>query len=173
MIATRNLFAWSFDRLAPAGVADVNERLHTPVMATVIVALWVELLNFLNIYEGLSALLINVIAVMAVAFIAVAISAILMPFTRRNIFDSAPSMVRSRLAGVPVLTIVGVVMLLSWIFVLYVTFATTAFGQVAPLSMLEAFAVPVLGLIYYVVVRIVRERQGIQLKAAFQEIPPE
>jgi APA family basic amino acid/polyamine antiporter len=39
MIATRNLFAWSFDRLAPAGVAEVNERLHTPVTATIIVAL--------------------------------------------------------------------------------------------------------------------------------------
>jgi APA family basic amino acid/polyamine antiporter len=131
------------------------------------------LLNYLNIYQGLSALLINVIAVMALAFIAVAISAILMPFTRRSIFEAAPSMVRARVVGIPALTIVGVVMLLSWLFMLYVTFATTAFGQVAPTSMLEAFAVPVLGLIYYVIVRMVRERQGIQLKAAFQEILPE
>jgi hypothetical protein len=64
-------------------------------------------------------------------------------------------------------------MLLSWAFVLYVTFATTAFGQVAPKSMIEAFAVPIIGVIYYVVVRLVRAQQGIQLKAAFQEIPPE
>lgn len=173
LIATRNLFAWSFDRLAPAGVAEVNDRLHTPVVATIVVALWVELLNYLNIYQGLSALLINVIAVMAVAFIAVALAAILMPFTRPNLFNSAPAMVRAKVAGIPWLTIVGVVMLLSWAFVLYVTFATTAFGQVAPLSMVEAFAVPILGAIYYLIIRFVRERQGIQLKAAFQEIPPE
>lgn len=82
-------------------------------------------------------------------------------------------MVRARIAGIPWLTIVGVVMLLSWVFVLYVAFTTTAFGQVAPQSMIEAFAVPVLGLVYYLVVRFVRARQGIQLKAAFQEIPPE
>jgi hypothetical protein len=62
---------------------------------------------------------------------------------------------------------------LSWAFVLYVTFATTAFGKVSPLSMAEAFAVPVLGLIYYLIVRLVRQRQGIQLSAAFREIPPE
>src|SRR6266446_1328629 len=173
LIATRNLFAWSFDRLAPAGVAEVNDRLHTPVVATITVAVWVEVLNYLNIYQGLSALLINVIAVMAVAFIAVALSAIIMPFARPNIFNSAPSMVRARIAGVPWLTIVGVVMLLSWGFVLYVTFATTAFGQIAPKSMIEAFAVPILGAIYYLVVRVVRARQGIQLTAAFQEIPPE
>ena len=173
LIATRNLFAWSFDRLAPARVAEVNDRLHTPVVATVVVALWVEVLNYLNIYQGLSALLINVIAVMAVAFIAVALAAILMPFTRPNLFNSAPAMVRASIGGIPWLTIAGVVMLLSWAFVLYVTFATTAFGQVAPISMIEAFAVPILGAIYYLVIRMVRERQGIHLKAAFQEIPPE
>jgi len=40
-------------------------------------------------------------------------------------------------------------------------------------SMIEAFAVPILAAIYYLIVRVVRARQGIQLKAAFQEIPPE
>jgi APA family basic amino acid/polyamine antiporter len=173
LIATRNLFAWSFDRLAPTGVAEVNDRLHTPVIAIVVVACWVELLNLLNIYLGLSALLLNVIAVMAVAFIAVAIAAILMPYTRRNLFESSPTMVRARLAGIPLLTIVGVFMLLSWVFVLYVAFATTAFGQISLTSMLEAFAFPILGVIYYLIVRSVRARQGIQLAAAFQEIPPE
>jgi APA family basic amino acid/polyamine antiporter len=173
LIATRNLFAWSFDRLVPAGVSEVNERLHTPVTATVIVVLWVILLNYLNVYQGLSALLLNVIAVMALAFIAVSLAAILMPFTRRNIFDECPPMVRARIAGVPVLTIVGVIMLLSWGFVLYVAFATTAFGQISLTSMLEAFAVPILGLIYYLIIRQVRRRQGIQLDTAFREIPPE
>ncbi len=173
LIATRNLFAWSFDRIAPMGVAEVNERFHTPVRAIIIVAVWVELLNILNIYFGLSALLINVIAVMALAFIAVAVSAIVMPYTRRHLFEDAPAMVRTRLAGIPVLTIVGVIMLLCWLFVLYVAFATTAFGQVAPLSMIEAFAVPILGVIYYLIVRTMRARQGIRLSTAFQEIPPE
>src|SRR5258707_1838779 len=169
LIATRNLFAWSFDRLAPARVAEVNDRLHTPVVATIVVAIWVELLNYMNIYLGLSALLVNVIAVMAVAFIAVALAAIFMPYIRPNLFNAAPAMVRVRFAGIPLLTIVGVVMLISWAFVLYVAFTTTAFGQVAPQSMLEAFAVPIAGVIYYVIVRIVRPQQVIQLKAAFQE----
>src|SRR5258708_26378249 len=125
LIATRNLFAWSFDRLAPARVAEVNDRLHTPVVATITVAVWVELLNYLNIYQGLSALLINVIAVMAVAFIAVAVASIVMPYLRPNLFNSAPAMIRARIAGVPWLTIVGVVVLLRSALELYVTFATT------------------------------------------------
>ncbi|HLI05667.1 MAG TPA: APC family permease [Ktedonobacteraceae bacterium] len=173
LIATRNIFAWSFDRLAPSAVAEVNERLHTPLIATIVVAVWVEFLNYMNIYQGLSALLLNVIAVMALAFVAVALAAILMPYTRPDLFDEAPAMVRAKVAGVPWLTIVGVVMLLSWVFVLYVAFTTTAFGQISAKSMIEAFAVPIIGVIYYLIVRYVRARQGIQLKAAFQEIPPE
>ncbi len=173
LIATRNLFAWSFDRLAPSGVSEVNERLHTPLTATVIVAVWIIFLNYLNIYQGLSALLLNVIAVMALAFVAVALAAILMPYLRPNLFNEAPAMVRAKIAGVPWLTIVGVIMLLSWIFVLYVAFSSTAFGQISAKSMIEAFAMPIIGLIYYLVVRFVRARQGIQLNAAFQEIPPE
>ena len=173
LIATRNLFAWSFDRLAPEGVASINERLHTPVIATVIIAIWVELLNYMNIYQNLGALLLNVIAVMAVAFMLVSLAAILMPYTRRSMFESAPAMVRARIAGIPALTIVGVVMLLSWAFILYVAFTTTAFGQIGAVPLIEAFAVPIAGVIYYIIVRVVRARQGIQLKAAFQEIPPE
>lgn len=173
LIATRNLFAWSFDRLAPSAVAEVNERLHTPLIATIVVAVWIEFLNYLNIYQGLSALLLNVIAVMALAFVAVALAAILMPYTRPHLFNEAPAMVQAKVAGIPWLTIVGVIMLLSWVFVLYVAFTTTAFGQISVKSMIEAFAVPILGAIYYLIVRYVRARQGIQLKAAFQEIPPE
>ena len=173
LIATRNLFAWSFDRLAPDGVARINDRLHTPVIATIIIAIWVEFLNYMNIYQNLGALLLNVIAVMAVAFILVALAAIVMPFTRRSLFESAPQMVRAHIAGVPVITIVGVIMLLSWAFVLYVAFTTTAFGQIGVKPLIEAFAVPIAGVIYYVIMRIVRAQQGIQLKAAFQEIPPE
>src|ERR671935_1386220 len=33
MLGTRNLFAWSFDRLAPARLTDVSHRFHTPVVA--------------------------------------------------------------------------------------------------------------------------------------------
>lgn len=173
LIGTRNLFAWSFDRLAPTGIAEVSERLHTPVIATVVMAVWVEILNYLNIYQGLSALLVNVIAVMALAFVAVAIAAIALPFARPNIYQSAPAMVRSKVAGIPVIVIAGVVMLISWGFVLYVTFTTTAFGQISLTSMLEAFAVPIIGLVYYLIVRAIRAREGIKLQAAFQEIPPE
>ena len=46
MLGTRNLFAWSFDRLAPTRLTDVSDRFHTPVIATIVIALVIELLNY-------------------------------------------------------------------------------------------------------------------------------
>src|SRR5207248_8359774 len=34
---TRSLFAWSFDRLMPEKLADVNDRTHSPVIAIAVV----------------------------------------------------------------------------------------------------------------------------------------
>ena len=39
MSGTRGIFAWAFDRVVPAKLADINERFHTPIVATGIVAL--------------------------------------------------------------------------------------------------------------------------------------
>ena len=45
------------------------------MIATVVVGCVVELLNYLNIYQGLGAYLLNIIAVMGVAFIIVSLAA--------------------------------------------------------------------------------------------------
>ena len=71
MLGTRNMFAWSFDRLAPEKLTAVSDRFHTPVIATMTIGCIVELLNYLNIYQGLGAYLLNIIAVLALAFIIV------------------------------------------------------------------------------------------------------
>ena len=52
---TRCMFAWAFDRLLPQQLANVNERTHTPVVATVINAVAVEaFLIFYSYNNGVS-----------------------------------------------------------------------------------------------------------------------
>jgi amino acid transporter len=173
LIATRNMFAWSMDRLLPTRVADVSARFHTPVVATAIVTVAILGLNVWNIYGGLGAYLLNIIAVMACAFIVVSIAAVAFPFTRRDLYASAPAMVRVSLGPVPVICIAGAISALAWLFVLYETFTTTAFGQVSLSSMLQAFTVPIVALIWYLANGYVRRQQGLELAATFSAIPPE
>ncbi len=174
MLGTRNLFAWAFDRLLPQSLADVSERFHSPVKAIVTIAAVVEVINILNVYAGLSAFLVNIIAVMSLAFIFVSLAATVFPYTRKDLYDEAPSLVRLKLFGVPFISISGVIGILTWIFVLAVAFNASQFGlQITGKAMVEAFAVPVLAVIYYVVISAVRKAQHIDLAATFRALPPE
>jgi len=111
---------------------------------------------------------------MALAFIVVGLAAVVFPYRRPELFNNAPHAVRMRVAGFPVISIAGVVTMISWAFVLIAAFSATQFGlSVTPLAMGEAFSVPVLAAIWYLGVRWYRARQGINLAAVFAEIPPE
>ena len=173
MLGTRNMFAWSFDRLAPEKLTTVSDRFHTPVIATITIGCVVELLNYLNIYQGLGAYLLNIIAVMALAFIIVSFSAMITPWRRPQLHSQGPGWARRRLAGLPVITWVAAISAISWIFVIIVAFHTGFGGTFGLKPMVEAFTAPVIGVVYYVGVRLYRRSQGMRFAQTFAEIPPE
>ncbi|MDP9227401.1 MAG: APC family permease [Actinomycetota bacterium] len=173
MLGTRNLFSWSFDRLAPAKLTEVSDRFHTPVVATVVIACVVEVLNYLNIYQGLGAYLLNIIAVMGFAFIVVSIAAAIAPWHRPTLHSSSPGWAQREIAGVPVITLVAIVSGLSWAFVIWTAFHTGFGGTFGAKPMLEAFTAPIIAIVYYIGIRLYRRSQGIELARTFAEIPPE
>lgn len=172
LLGTRNMFAWSFDRLAPEKLTTVSDRFHTPVIATVVVGCVVELLNYLNIYQGLGAYLLNIIAVMGVAFIIVSLAAAAMPWRRPQMHGQGPGWARARVGTVPVITIVAAISAISWGFVIYVAFHTGFGGAFGLKPMVEAFTAPAIGVVYYIGVRLYRKHQGMRFTQTFAEIPP-
>jgi len=173
MMGTRNMFAWSFDRLAPEKLTTVSDRFHTPVIATITIGCIVELLNYLNIYQNLGNLLLNIIAVMGVAFIISSIAAAVTPWRRPQMHAQGPGWAKAKVAGVPVITIAAAISAISWGFVIFVAFHTGFGGTFGFKPMLEAFAAPLIGIVYYIGVRLVRRAQGMELGQQFSEIPPE
>jgi len=173
MLGTRNVFAWSFDRLAPQRLTDVSDRFHTPVIATVFIALVIELLNYLNIYQGLGAYLLNIIAVMGSAFIVVSIAAAATPWLRPDLHETGPRWATRPIAGIPVITLVALVSAVSWGFVIYVAFHTGFGGSIGWKPMLKAFTAPIIAIVWYVTVWSYRRSQGMDLTRTFHEIPPE
>lgn len=173
MLGTRNVFAWSFDRLAPTKLTDVSDRFHTPVIATVFIACVVELLNYLNIYQGLGAYLLNIIAVMGGAFIIVSIAAGAAPWLRKELHADAPGWAARRIAGVPVITLVATVSAVAWAFVIWVAFHTGFGGTLGWRPMVKAFTAPIIAIVWYLIAWAYRRGQGIDLSRTFHEIPPE
>jgi amino acid transporter len=173
LLGTRNLFAWSFDRLAPVRVTDVSDRFHTPVVATVVIGLVVELLNYLNIYQGLGAFLLNVIVIMGLAFIVVSIAAGAVPYRHPAMHAEGPGWSRARVLGVPVITLVAAISALAWAFVIFEALNTGFGGKLGWAPMIKVFAAPIIAAVWYIGVSGYRRSQGISLANTFREIPPE
>jgi amino acid transporter len=173
LLGTRNAFAWAFDRLAPEQLTRVSDRFHTPVVATIFIAVVIEILNLLNIFSNLGAWLLSIIWVLGAAFVIVSFAAAWMPWHKPELHAQAPGWSRRRFLGVPVITWVAIVSLASWAFVIWTAFSTGFGGSFSPKPMLESSAVPILAIVWYIGVRMYRRRQGVNLGRLFQEIPPE
>lgn len=173
MLGTRNVFAWSFDRLAPEWLTNVSDRFHTPVAATVFVAVVIEILNLLNIFSNLGGWLLSIIWVLGVAFVVVSFAAAWMPWHKPELHAQAAGWSRRRLLGIPVITLVATVSGVSWGFVVWAAFSTGFGGSLTLRPMLESSAVPILAIVWYIGVRLYRRSQGVNLTRMFQEIPPE
>ena len=173
LVATRNAFAWGFDRLAPEKLTDVSDRFHTPVVAIICVGVAIEILNLLNLYSNLGAWLLSVIWVLGFAFVIVSFAAGWLPWHKPELHAQAPAWARRRFVGIPVITWVSIVSGVSWAFVIWAAFSTGFSGSFTFTPLLHSAAVPILAALWYVGIRFYRRRQGVNLGRLFQEIPPE
>jgi len=170
----RNLFAWSFDRVAPSVFADVNPRTRTPVYAIAAMTIVGLLYAYISIFQyGLLATLFTYgTAGTFIVFMIVALAAIAYPYMRKDVFESAHPLSRKKVAGVPLISIVGVISFIVSIVVVYAILlpAIGNVGSVLVTGILPTFA---LGIVIYAVAWAVRRRQGIDLNLLQKQIPPE
>ena len=172
LLGTRNAFAWSFDRLAPERLTSVSDRYHTPVVATIFIAVVIEILNLLNVYSNLAAWLLSVIWILGAGFVVVSIAAGLLPWLHRDLFDRGPGWGKARFLALPVITWVAIVSAVSWGFVVWAAFKTGFAGSLAFRPMIESAVVPIVAALWYVGIWYYRRRQGVNLGRLFHEIPP-
>jgi len=171
IIATRALFAWSFDRLVPAKLSEVNPRTNSPVWAVLSVAIVGEL--FLIAYwQGWFDFLAPFLAY-TIVFLTVSVSAVVAayrPSTRAFIAQAGWD---KRIAGIPLLALCGVVGIVYWSLALW--FALTQdmlFLNTTKQIVLTAlqFAIP---LAIFAGITLWRRSQGVNLSLAYKELPPE
>ena len=181
LIGTRNLFAWSFDRLLPGKLADVSDRLHSPVVATVIVAIVIEVFTLITIKTNYFGQLLGLAAFSALVGVIVSIAAIIFPYRRPEIFEKAPAIVRRRFLGLPAMSIWGALSLIVNGVLCYIAFTSPAFGGSSNLldpTFLKGVFFTALGIIipalFYFVSRFVtRSTRKLDIAQAYKDIPPE
>jgi amino acid transporter len=174
MICTRNLFAWSFDGVAPRQLATVSERTHAPWVAAILITAVSIVLLALYVFSSFFTIVVNYIVIFSIAFWMASFAAILLPYRRRDLFEQAPDAVKRRIAGVPVMTILGVGNLVLFTLILIASFKTPAFsGPTSGRANLFVAGIYVSGFILYFIARAVQRARGVNLDLLYKEIPPE
>jgi amino acid transporter len=170
----RNIFAWSFDRIIPAKFSELDSRYKSPWLTVAAVGVFSEVFLLLWIwapqYMGFAAT--NIMAVF-LAWILVGIAAILFPYRRRELFEAAPPLVKTKVAGVPLLSILGVVTILVCVGVEYAIMVPFFNGTNDTSTLITLGVWVILPVIIYYVVKAIRARSGVPLDVQFLELPPE
>jgi amino acid transporter len=174
MICTRNLFAWSVDRVAPDALTKVDRRFHSPWVATLVIVACAEVLLALYVFTTIFQDVSNYIVLFSIAFWIASFAAILLPYRRPEIFATAPDYVQRRVGGVPVITLLGLGNLILFSMVLYSAFKLPAFsGPTGTGAVLFVIGIYVAGVVWYLVARALNKRRGVDLNLLYREIPPE
>ena len=179
LASTRSLLAWSFDRLLPESVAEVNPRTHTPIRAIIIVAILGEVSLILYV-TGVINTLVGIFG-WGLSFMLASLVAMALPYKLKDVFESSP--VNHRVAGIPVLTILGAVSLVCLAYVEYllwvdpiigVSVTTHKLGTLLTLpSWVLNLGVPLAGFVAYYLIQWAQKRRGLDVSAAFTVIPPD
>jgi amino acid transporter len=171
--STRVIFAAAFDRILPEKVADVSERRHVPIWALVLMLVPSIIVGALYAYtSNFATYILDATLVIAVTFFGTSIAAIILPFRKKQLFENSP-IGRIKVFGLPLISVAGFLTALFLGFNLYHWFTNDLYAVNNRDSLYFMGSMYLLAIVIYVVARVYRKRQGIDLKAIYEEIPVE
>ncbi|HKO25593.1 MAG TPA: APC family permease [Chloroflexota bacterium] len=171
--STRVIFAGAFDRVLPEWAAAVTPN-GVPInalLAMVVPGLMLSVLYCYNIV-GFRTATLDATLVIAITFLGSTVVAILLPWRQKRIYEGSP-VARYKIAGVPLITVAGVIFLAFLVWNLWAWFTNAAYGVNNPISLWFIAALYLIALAIYAGSRLYRSRHGINLSAIHQEIPIE
>jgi basic amino acid/polyamine antiporter, APA family len=172
----RTVFAWAFDRLLPAKLANVNERTHSPVPSILTV---MSLVTIMLVWSVLATtfetwLALGVLAGVVCVWI-VCVAAFTFPERRADLYQASPA--NMTWLGIPVLKIVAPISFLVMAFLVYdvLKYPALAIGTSSHWWYVPAFmgGTAAFGLLVYYVAKYVRRSQGVDVDLVYRELPPE
>lgn len=180
---SRIVLAWALDRQVPEWFSVVNERTNAP-LRVIVIAVLVGALFYLLTFFGLSLASTTFFGVLlaALTWIMPGFNAILIPYRRPDLFELTNN--TGKFLGLPKLVWCGIIWL---IFILPVyasafiwpiiqglqTSGTAYLGLSNSSGIGWGLIFVIVGIAVYIVMRLVNNARGINVKMMFQELPPD
>jgi APA family basic amino acid/polyamine antiporter len=171
--STRVIFAAAFDRVLPDRAAEVSEKRQVPFYSLVLMLLPAAGLSAVYAYSGsFRNYFLDATLVIAVTYLFSAIAVVILPWRKPQLWAASPAS-RFKFLGVPIVLASGWVTIGLLVFCLVEWFWNRLYFVNNPSSLVFMGSMYVLAIIVYVVARVVRRRQGIDLGLINKEIPVE
>jgi len=171
--STRVIFAAAFDRVLPEWAAQVSPRSHVPTGALLLMVVPSIVVSALYAYyPGFAAYTLDATLVIAVTYLGSIVAATILPWRRPGLYRASP-VARYKVAGMPLLTVAGVVTIAFLVFNLWKWITDATYGVNNRQSAIYMLILYALALAIYLIARVVRARQGIDLTRTHAEIPVE
>jgi amino acid transporter len=169
----RNIFAWSMDRVVPEWVSRVGPR-GTPWASTLLVSAISLGIVFVAVYSNFFTIVVNYTLFYSITFLIAGAAGAAFPYTRPDVFERSPRAVQRRVAGVPLLTIAGVIEVIVFAVIIYEALKTPAFGgPTGRNALLLIGGLIVAAPVIFYGSRAIRKRQGYEVDAVWKTLPPE
>ena len=173
MTATRIIFGWAFNRVAPEFVAKVSDKFHSPWVATIFMGIGGCVFLGITAFTPFSSFILNYILIFVTVYFIGGFAAIALPYTKKDLFESSPKIVKLRIAGIPLIVVLGVINLLFFGFMLYSCVVSPSYYGLSGLVFVFDAICFIIPLIIYYIARAYRKRQGLNIDLLWKEIPPE
>jgi APA family basic amino acid/polyamine antiporter len=172
--STRMIFAAAFDRVLPEWAARVSDR-GVPWAALALIMIPSVVLSWFYAYNpdfyGLS---LDATLVIAVTFFGTSIAATILPWWKKDLYDASP-IARFKFLGLPLIAVAGALSTIFLGWVLYTWLTNALYG----IGVGNVESIKFLGFLYgaaavlYIVARLWRRAQGVDLDAIHAAIPAE
>jgi len=171
--STRVIFAAAFDRVLPDKAAEVSEKRRVPFYSLVLMLLPAVGLGALFSYNTTFAgYTLDATLVIAVTYLGSAIAVVILPLRKPDLWYASPAS-KVKLFGVPVVPVAGVITIALLVYNLYEWLSNDLYGVNKHDSLYYMGGMYVLAIVIYIIARVVRSRQGIDLGLINKEIPVE
>lgn len=170
--STRVVFATAFDRILPEWVAKVSNG-GVPYWALALMLLPSIPISALYAYSPkFASYTLDATLVIAITFLGTTISAAILPWRKREIYNASP-IAKYKVLGLPLITAAAILFAVILVFALVKWFSDSAYGVNHSSSLIYMGCLYAVAIAIYVISRVVRRSQGMDLGMVYGEIPAE
>jgi amino acid transporter len=168
----RAVVAWAFDQVAPAPLATISEKYHTPIVAITVTTIVNLIFMALFVFTPWFSKIVILIEAAVLAWSVVLGAGIFFPYLRPQLYEKSP-LAGKTLFGLPIMSVGCFLGFIAAQFYFWTLFNDPNAAGHEPTQVMIVAGVFVLGLVFYYVMKFIKKSQGIDVTLAFKEIPIE